>query len=220
MTNIAEHIEIGHAISGNFRALAKLRDESGVLIPVHNASPEVLEGLTRSLELVSQLYTERLAPVSADVVAKIVEMYVPKAPAPSTVLIQAKMMAQAKNGVLQSGDWITASDISELANFSAANPSTQPSKWKRESRLFAIRHDGIDYFPIYALDESTGYRPLSALKEIIAVLETRKDGWGMAYWFASLNSRLDDKAPKDLLRAEPERVLAAARIEVAGITHG
>lgn len=220
MAHTAEPIEIGHAISGNFRALAKLSDESGVLIPVHNASPEVLEGLTRSLELVSQLYTEKLAPVSADVVAKIVEMYVPKTPAPSTVLMQAKMMAQAKNGVLKSGDWITASDISELANFSATNPSTQPSKWKREGRLFAIRHDGIDYFPVYGLDERTGYRPVSELKEIIAVLLTRKDGWGMAYWFASLNGRLDARAPKDLLRTAPERVLDAARIEVAGITHG
>jgi hypothetical protein len=220
MAHIAEHVEIGHAISGNFRALTQQNDQSGILVPVHNATPEVLEGLARSIELVGQLYSEKLAPVSAEVVAKIVEMFVPKTPAPSTVLLQAKMMAQAKNTVLQSGDWITASDITELANFSTANPSTQPSKWKREKRLFAIRHDGIDYFPIYGLDENTGYRPYAALKEIIAVLAACKDGWGMAYWFASLNGRLDARAPKDVLRSDAERVLAAAKIEVAGITHG
>ena len=220
MPQAFETVEIGQAVSGSFRAHTKLHDESGILIPVHNASPEVLDGLAKSFVLVGQLYAERLEPISAEVVAKIVEMYVPKAPAPSTVLLQAKMMAQAKRGVLQSGDWITASDIAELANFSSANPSAQPSKWKREKRLFAIRHDGIDYFPLYGLDDSTGYRPYAALKEIIRVLESRKDGWGMAYWFASLNSRLGSKAPKELLKTDPDRVLAAAKIEVAGITHG
>ena len=220
MAHAIETLEIGEAVSGNFRAHAHSHDESGILIPVHNASPEVLEGLVQSFLLVSKLYCEKLEPVSAEVVAKIAEMYVPKAPAPSTVLLQAKMMAEAKRSVLQSGDWITANDIAELAKFSSANPSTQPSKWKREKRIFAIRHNGIDYFPIYALDEDTGYRPYAGLKDIIQVLESRKDGWGMAYWFASLNGRLGSKPPKDLLKTDPGSVLAAAKIEVAGITHG
>jgi len=72
----------------------------------------------------------------------------------------------------------------------------------------------------YGLDATTGYRPFAALKDIIAVLEQRKDGWGMAYWFTSVNSRLGGKRPQDLLPHAPDRVLAAAQHEVAGLTHG
>lgn len=151
---------------------------------------------------------------------QIVSPLVPKEPVTSTTLKQIQMVVWAKNAVLQSGDWVKASDVAELGPFIAANPSSQPSNWKRERRIFTLSHDSIDYLPLYGLDATTGYRPFIALKGIIAVLEARKDGWGMAYWFASVNSRLGGKRPQDLLPDAPERVLAAAQYEVAGLTHG
>jgi hypothetical protein len=42
----------------------------------------------------------------------------------------------------------------------------------------------------------------------------------VAFWFAGLNSFLDDERPQDLLAFAPEQVLAAARDEIAGVLHG
>ena len=49
---------------------------------------------------------------------------------------------------------------------------------------------------------------------------SRKYGWGLAYWFASANSLLGGKRPQDVLATSPDRVLAAAADEMAGIAHG
>jgi hypothetical protein len=47
-----------------------------------------------------------------------------------------------------------------------------------------------------------------------------KDDWQKAFWFGSLNSYLQNKMPKDLLRSKPQEVLRAAEIEAAGVQHG
>jgi hypothetical protein len=43
------------------------------------------------------------------------------------------------------------------------------------------------------------------MAEILRIFGDAKDGWGLAFWFAALNSFLDDERPQD--------VLAATRIE-------
>ena len=80
---------------------------------------------------------------------------------------------------------VTAAQVAELAGFSTSNLSAQPNKWKKEGQIFAIRHQGLDYFPAYGLDAEAGYRPLKALAPVLAVFGDAKDGWGLAYWFAS-----------------------------------
>ncbi len=151
---------------------------------------------------------------------RIVDALVPTVPLPAHMMAEARMTASARSEVLASGDWLTAAQVAELAGFSTSNPSAQPNKWKKDAQIFAIRHLGLDYFPAYGLDAGAGYRPLKALAPILAVLATAKDGWGLAYWFASLNSFLGGKRPQDLLPQAPDRVLAAAADEVAEIDHG
>ncbi|ENL6833773.1 hypothetical protein AB5Q78_004177 [Pseudomonas aeruginosa] len=122
--------------------------------------------------------------------------------------------------MLESGNWLSAGDIASLAEFTSRNASSQPNRWKRERRIFAIRHNGSDYFPIYALDKDAGYRPLPAMAEVLKVFDGQKDGWGLAYWFASVNSYLGGSRPQDLLTVAPARVVAAVADEVAGVSHG
>jgi len=86
------------------------------------------------------------------------------------------MLAQAKTEILQSNDCVTASEISNLAQFSSNNPSSQPNKWKQAGKIFALRHEGVDYFPIYGLDPAQGFRPFSALESVISTLAAMKDG--------------------------------------------
>lgn len=53
------------------------------------------------------------------------------------------------------------------------------------------------------------------MAEILKIFGDAKDGWTPAFWFAGLNSFLDDERPQDVLAADPERVIAAAKDEIA-----
>ncbi|MFJ3451087.1 hypothetical protein ACIPM0_23115 [Pseudomonas sichuanensis] len=191
-----------------------------IVIAVNSNSKTSAQAYLHTLDMVNQQFQRRARSVSCESIQRLVEVMVPLEPISSTKLHQAQMLMKAKTAVLESGDWVTASEIAGLAKLSASNPSSQPSKWKREKRIFAITHNGADYFPLYGLDEARSYRPLSQLKDVIMVLESAKDAWQMAYWFMSENSWLASKRPQDLLRTDPDRVLEAAREEVSEISHG
>ena len=64
------------------------------------------------------------------------------------------------------------------------------------------------------------YRPLKEPTEIIKILGGKKDAWGIAYWFASINGFLGGARPHDVLTKEPRRVIAAAVDEAEDIVHG
>lgn len=191
-----------------------------IVIAVNSYSKTSAQAYLHTLDMVNEQFLQRAHSVSYETIQRLVEVMVPLEPVSSTKLHQAKMLMKAKTAVLKSGDWVTASEVADLAQLSASNPSSQPSKWKREKRIFAITHNGTDYFPMYGLDEMRGYRPLSQLKDVIKVLGSSKDSWQMAYWFMSNNSWLASKRPQDLLGSDPDRVIEAAREEVAEISHG
>ena len=150
----------------------------------------------------------------------LVEALVPRTPASPRLLREAAMLVKARSAVLESGDWLTAAEVAQLAGLSTRNPSAQPNKWKKQGLIFAISHHGVDYFPGYGLDQDAGFRPLKAMARVIAAFAGHKDAWGMAYWFRSDNSLLGGRRPQDVLATEPERVIEAALDEVQGIVHG
>ncbi|PRD16363.1 hypothetical protein [Pantoea coffeiphila] len=151
---------------------------------------------------------------------RLVEALVPPTPATPKILKEAAMLVKARKAVLESGDWLTAAELTQLAQLSTANPSAQPNKWKKAGRIFAIHHNGVDYFPAYGLDKDQDFRPLKALAQVIEVFDGHKNGWGMAFWFMTANSFLGGKRPQDLLASQSTKVIAAARDEVQGIEHG
>ncbi len=136
------------------------------------------------------------------------------------LLREAAMEVSARKAILNSGDWLTAAQVSELAGFSSSNPSAQPNKWKSQGQIFAIKHNGLDYYPGFALNADAGYRPLKAMAKIIAIFSGEKDGWGMAFWFQSDNSYLGGLKPQDLLASKPDSVVDAALDEVEEVAHG
>jgi hypothetical protein len=128
------------------------------------------------------------------------------------------MLIEAKTAILNSGDFLPATKVAQLAGFSASNLSVQPNKWKRNREIFAIQHGREDYLPVYALGPD--HRPRKEMAEILKIFGDAKDGWGLAFWFRALNSFLDDERPQDVLASDPERVIAAAEDEVAEYQHG
>lgn len=126
------------------------------------------------------------------------------------------MLAKGKRRILQSGDWLTAQDLSDLAELDATNYYLI-DEWRRSGQIFAIEHEGTEYYPSYGFDSAAGYMPQAVLAEVIATLAPKKTEWGLAFWFGSSNSYLGGRLPKDVLRDEPAMVLEAATDEIGGM---
>jgi hypothetical protein len=184
------------------------------------ANDDEMHLLELMIRRVTEFYPQLMRQRQHEAIDKIVSALLPEVAIPDAALAQARMMVDAKSAILNSGDLLPAGEIAKLAGYSANNPSAQPNKWKRDGAIFAIHHKGTDYFPIYALNPDENYRPYKAVADILRVFGDTKGSWGLAFWFAGLNSFLDDQRPQDLLAADPERVIAAAKDEVEGVHHG
>jgi hypothetical protein len=202
------------------RGLDGMEAEQVVAVAIAHATPREAAAMAETFANIADLVKTIVGNHHRQSLEAIVGALVPKAPPTPNELKEATMLARARTAVIDSGDWMTAAEIATAAGFSSTNPSAQPNKWKRDGAIFAIRHNGVDYFPSYGLDPQTGYRPRKALAQVIRTFGETRDSWGLAYWFMSANSYLGGKAPRDLLALEPERVLAAAADECEGVLHG
>jgi hypothetical protein len=200
-------------------ALKQTKAERAIVLTFQPGEQAAFDAISQGLESFTPTLNALAKDKQAAKFQKLLETLVPDVPVPEHFLLESAMRVQAQAAVLTASEWLTASQLAEAAGFSATNPSAQPNKWKQAGLIFAIHHKGSDYFPDYGLDVASGYKPLKALAEVIAVLAPAKDGWGMAFWFGATNGYLAGKAPKDLLASAPERVLAAARQELSA-THG
>ncbi|WLH29939.1 hypothetical protein [Pseudomonas canadensis] len=137
-----------------------------------------------------------------------------------TTLRAAMLVEEGKRRIISSGDWVTPAELVELTAQTVDELTPDVYSLLREGRIFAIGYGGVDYFPTFAFDAYGSYQPVPGLKAVIEVLATRKDAWGMAFWFGSSNSYLGGRQPKEVLRTDLGIVLDAARDEVCGILHG
>ncbi len=149
----------------------------------------------------------------------LVEALTPDVELSRNKVVEAEMLADARRIVLESEDYVKATAIAGSASYSSKNPSSQPNRWKRNGQIFAIHYKGVDLYPAYALDHSEGVRPLPIMGEILKHLAD-KDDWQKAFWFEGLNSYLNNRKPKQLLRTQPAEVLRAAELEAVGVQHG
>ena len=202
--------------------LSKSHAEQVLVVSIehqNNHGTEILfENLSNMASSMYALFQQQQQ--SRSTLERLAEALVPQAPTSPRLLKEAAMLVKARKAVLESGDWLSAVELTQLAQLSTANPSSQPNKWKKAGRIFAIHHNGVDYFPAYGLDKDEDFRPLKALAQVIEVLDDHKNGWGMAFWFMSVNSFLGGKRPQDLLVSHPEQVINAARDEVQAVEHG
>jgi hypothetical protein len=201
-------------------SLGGLDVEQVVALTIPHADSETAKALATMVARLAPLVGSIMRRRQDETFNSIVEALVPDVPPPHERVVEARMAADARNAVLDDGDWLTAAEVATIAGFSASNPSAQPNKWKREGLIWALRHRGVDYYPGYGLDPKAGHRPIKALAQVLAVFAGRKDDWGLAYWFASVNSFLGGRRPQDLLASEPSKVVAAAQDEATGVLHG
>jgi hypothetical protein len=133
---------------------------------------------------------------------------------------EARMFATAQAATLEAATWLTAAQVGQLAGWDPSEADARLGQWLREGRIFAIRVESQELFPSYGLDPSGSFMPLNHLADVIKILNPHKDSWGIAIWFAAVNSCLGGKRPQDLLAERPSAVIAAAADEAQGILHG
>lgn len=138
----------------------------------------------------------------------------------NVISIEAEMLASAKKAVIRSATWIYRDDFKRIIEVSSGDYVTTPESLIEDGRIFSIEIDGKMCFPFYVLDPALKLFPHKMLSEILNVFGKSKNGWGAAFWFASVSGFLGGQCPQDLILDSPERVLAAAHNEMLGITHG
>lgn len=201
--------------------LGKSHADRVLVVAFDHIKPNAFQTLAENLtNVVSSMFEVLLERQGKESLERLAEVLVPRTPPSPSLLKEVAMLVRARKAVLESGDWLTAAEVAQLAELSTRNPSAQPNKWKKQGQIFAINHGGVDYFPGYGLDRDAGFRPVKALATIIEILAQHKDGWGMAYWFRSDNSFLGGKRPQDLLASSPHRLIEAAMDEVQEVAHG
>ncbi|MGY2293255.1 hypothetical protein ACW9H6_26490 [Pseudomonas sp. SDO528_S397] len=201
--------------------LGKSQADRVLVVAFDDIEPQAFDTLVKNVsQVASSLYDVLAQRHDRASLERLVEVLMPRTPPSPRLLKEAAMLVQARKAVLESADWLTAAQLAELAGLSPRNPSAQPNKWKKQGLIFAISHNGVDYYPAYGLSRDTGFRPLKALARVIDVFAGHKDSWGMAYWFRSPNSFLGGQRPQDLLARDVQRVIDAAHDEVQDIAHG
>ena len=224
MSAVVEHSGVS-TLSGTPKEvqarLGRSHAKHALVLTFDQIKPSAFEALAENFtNVASSMFEVLLQRHDRESLERLAEVLVPRTPPSPRLLKEAAMLVQARKAVLESGDWLTAVEVAQLAGLSTRNPSAQPNKWKKQGLIFAISHNGVDYFPGYGLDREAGFRPLKAMAKVIEAFSGHKDGWGMAYWFRSDNSFLVGKRPQDLLATAPDRVIEAARDEVLEIAHG
>lgn len=132
-------------------------------------------------------------------------------PTPAMVL-QARRNSAARAALMQEFGLLTSAEVADLTESQAENRAALASRWKREGRIFAVKHHGQDYFPGFQLTAEG--RPREAVARILAALG-RARGWETALWFTAANGYLGGRRPVDLLESDPEPVVEAAAREGA-----
>ena len=84
------------------------------------------------------------------------------------------MLVEDKTAILNSGDFLPATEVARLAGFSSTNLSVQPNKWKRNREIFAIQHRREDCLPLYGLNLGN-HRPRKEIAEILNIFLKKED---------------------------------------------
>ena len=126
---------------------------------------------------------------------------------------QAKRWLEIRNQFFDEHESVLGTEFAANTGSQARNGSTTASEWKRTGRVFSVSDGSETRFPLFQLE---GGHPMPVIAEILSVFGERLTPWQIAIWITAPNAWLGDwRCPVELLRAEPDRVLEAARREIA-----
>lgn len=134
---------------------------------------------------------------------------------------QERMLDHALRTVLASGEFRTVSDLAELFQIEIHKLNHQLNMWKDRNEIFSIEGgtEG-ELFPKFAFDRNRDLHLFDAIPRILEIFGNKLSRLAIASWFIAVSSYLDDQHPKDVLQADPEWVIDAARDEMEEVSHG
>ena len=92
----------------------------------------------------------------------------------------------------------------------SAQPVSELARAIVERRVVCLRQGSELLVPLFQFDPQS-MQLLPEASAVIAALAPAFDDWEVAFWFVQPNRRLDELAPIDVLRSDPQAVLEAAR---------
>jgi Protein of unknown function (DUF2384) len=136
-------------------------------------------------------------------------------PTPAAVL-QARRNVEARSALLQEFGALDSGQVAELAGSRATNRAALANRWRAEQRVLAVPMGDELLYPGFQFTAEG--KPVPAVGSALRELRTdpRLRHWQAALWFAGPNGWLGGRRPVDLLDAEPDAVVEAARREAAG----
>ena len=117
--------------------------------------------------------------------------------------------ARLRADYLQETRMLTATEIRAGSGLNPKNASEPASRWKREDRIFAVRHGGRDLYPAFQFADG---QPRRVIKDVLAQMPRWATPWQIALWFASGNGWLDGATPEERLDAPGEVVEAVLHL--------
>lgn len=117
--------------------------------------------------------------------------------------------ARLRADYLQETRMLTGSEIRAGSGLNPKNASEPASRWKREGRIFAVRHGGRDLYPAFQFEDG---QPRRVIKNILAQMPRWVTPWQIALWFVSGNGWLDGATPEERLDVPDEVVEAALHL--------
>lgn len=203
------------------RAEASLSDETlgrarNAFLISFQGSEATLEFLRRDvlrlkvLAILKSIYTQRVQMQTQ--MQNLIEAMTPPAavPLPPQVL-QARRNAVARDALLREFGGMTSAQIGENAGSRSPNRAALAHRWKSDGRIFAVPHQGTNYFPGFQFRDDG--QPLEVIAQVIRILGSKRGPWEIALWFTSNNGWLGGRRPVDLLREDAASVVTAAERE-------
>ena len=117
--------------------------------------------------------------------------------------------ARLRADYLRETPTLSAAEVRAASGLDPRNPGEPASRWKRERRVFTVRHGGRDLFPAFQFEDG---QPRPVIRRILREVPASTTGWQIALWFASGNGWLDGAEPRSRLDAADEVVEAARRL--------
>jgi hypothetical protein len=158
-------------------------------------------------KLTEQFATQRREALAEEKIKRLVDMYLEGEPRPQIDAEIDRDNAKLRANYLKKVPAYSAAEIrAQLLKAKPKNTSEPASRWKREQRVFAVRHDGKDLFPAFQFADGA---PLPIIRKILKALPDDMTPWQVAFWFASGNGWLDGETPEECLKDERDVVFAA-----------
>jgi hypothetical protein len=140
---------------------------------------------------------------------RLVELLLPPLAVPSASALEgARRTAQRRFRILRDYGALSASDLAERAGSSAENRSQLAYSWRRQKRIVAVRYRGALVYPAFQFDAD--HRPLPAVRAVLDALDGWP-AWEIVEWFVTDNPLLDLRRPVELLAADADEAVFAAR---------